>query len=34
MDELFEAFIQERKYLHNLTPGTLHFYREVYNFWG
>jgi site-specific recombinase XerD len=32
MDELFELFIKERRYLHNLAEGTLSYYREVYNF--
>ena len=32
MDELFERFIKERKYLHNLTEGALCYYREVYGF--
>jgi hypothetical protein len=32
MEQLFEQFLKQRKYLHNLTDGTLHFYREVYEF--
>jgi hypothetical protein len=32
MDELFELTIKERRYLRNLSEGTLHYYREVYNF--
>src|SRR4051812_39114322 len=32
MDELFELFIKERRYLHNLAEGTLHYYHEVYQF--
>lgn len=32
LDILFEQFIKERKYLRNLTEGTLHYYREVYEF--
>ena len=32
MDTLFEQFIRERTYLRNLSAGTLHYYREVYQF--
>lgn len=32
MDELFELFIKDRRYLKNLSDRTMHFYREVYNF--
>jgi integrase/recombinase XerD len=32
MDELFNQFINERRYLRNLSEGTLHYYREVYEF--
>jgi integrase/recombinase XerD len=32
LNDLFEQFIRERKYLHNLTEGTLAHYREVYRF--
>lgn len=32
MDELFEQFIKERRYMRNLSEGTLNYYREVYRF--
>jgi hypothetical protein len=32
MDELFELFIKDRRYLKNLSERTLAYYREVYNF--
>ncbi len=32
MDELFEKFILERRYLRNLAERTLDYYREVYKF--
>lgn len=32
MDELFEKFILERRYLRNLAEKTLDYYREVYRF--
>ncbi len=31
MSELFESFIRERRYLHNLAESTLTYYREVYH---
>jgi integrase/recombinase XerD len=32
MEELFAQFINEKKFLSNLSQGTLHYYREVYEF--
>jgi integrase/recombinase XerD len=32
MEHLFEQFIKERKFLRNLSEGTLAYYREVYEF--
>jgi hypothetical protein len=32
MENLFEQFIKEKRYLSNLSEGTLHYYREVYEF--
>jgi integrase/recombinase XerD len=32
MEDLFTQFIKEKRYLSNLSEGTLHYYREVYEF--
>jgi site-specific recombinase XerD len=32
MEDLFAQFLKEKRYLSNLSEGTLHYYREVYEF--
>jgi hypothetical protein len=32
MENLFAQFLKEKRYLSNLSEGTLHYYREVYEF--
>jgi integrase/recombinase XerD len=32
MDELFNEFIREKTYIHNLSPRTIKYYKEIYRF--
>lgn len=30
MQNLFDEFIRERQFIHNLSPRTIHYYKQVY----
>lgn len=33
IDKLFDEFIRERTFIHNLAPRTLGYYKQMYSFW-
>src|SRR4051794_35787142 len=33
MEKLFNEFVRERTFIHNLAPRTIGFYKQMYSFW-